>query len=57
MDFRDILKLVLENNFLEFNGNYYKEMIGVAQGSKCSPEAADIFMYSLDNKFFDRIPG
>ena len=56
-DFRDILKLVLENNFLEFNGNFYKERIGVAQGSKCSPEIADIFMHAFEKRFLDKIPG
>jgi hypothetical protein len=39
------LELILENNFLEFNGTFYKEGIGLAQGSKCSPMIADIYKY------------
>jgi hypothetical protein len=39
------LELILENNFLEFNGTFYKEEIGLAQGSKCSPMIAHIYKY------------
>jgi hypothetical protein len=56
LDFGEILELILENNFLEFNGTFYKEEIGLAQGSKCSPEIADIYLHSLEERFLSQIP-
>jgi hypothetical protein len=42
LDFGEIVVLILENNFQKFNGTFYKEEIGLTQGSKCSPEVADV---------------
>ncbi len=54
MDLGEILELILENNFLEFNETFYKEEIGIEQGSKCSPEIADIHIPSLIGENFCR---
>jgi retron-type reverse transcriptase len=55
LDFGEISVLTPEKNFLEFNGTLYKEDIGLAQGSKGSPEIADINLHSLERIFVDQI--
>jgi hypothetical protein len=56
LDFGEILELILGNNFLEINGTFYKQESGLAQGSKCSLEIADMYLPSLERIFVDQIP-
>ena len=42
-----LLKCILENNYFEFNGKYYKQIIGCAMGSTVSPEVSDIRMFQI----------
>lgn len=41
------LRCILENNFFEFNGKYYKQIIGAAMGARPSPEITDIRMKDI----------
>lgn len=40
----ELLKLSLENNDFEFNGNWYLQTFGTAMGKKFAPNYANIFM-------------
>lgn len=42
-----LVKCILENNYFEFNGKYYKQIIGCAMGSTVSPEVSDIRMFQI----------
>ena len=42
-----LIKTILENNYFEFNGKYYKQIIGCAMGCTVSPELSDIRMYQI----------
>ena len=42
-----LLDIILKNNVFEFNGDMYRQKVGVAMGSKMSPEAADITMHKI----------
>ena len=44
-----LINTILENNYFEFNGKYYKQIIGVSMGSSASPELSDIRMYQITN--------
>ena len=39
-----LLELVLKHNIFEFNGQFYKQLIGTAMGTKCAPNYSDLFM-------------
>lgn len=45
----DLLKIILENNYFEFNGKHYRQRIGAAMGAVPSPEICDIRMYEITN--------
>ena len=49
-----LLKCVLENNYFEFNGNYYKQIIGCSMGAIPSPEVSDIRMYQITNHIMSK---
>lgn len=42
-----LLKCVLDNNYFEFDGKYYKQIIGCSMGAVPSPELSDIRMYQI----------
>ena len=42
-----LLRCVLENNYFEFDGKYYKQIIGCSMGAIPSPEISDMRMYEI----------
>ncbi|KAK3086137.1 hypothetical protein FSP39_014058 [Pinctada imbricata] len=51
-----LLRLVLENNVFEFNSKVYKQIIGCAMGSRCSPSVCDIRMYEITTEIINKFP-
>ena len=50
--FHHILKLVFNNNVFSFNKLiFYKQITGIAMGSKCGPSIANIYLYCLEKNF------
>ena len=45
---RYLLREVLSHNHFEFNGEAYRQISGVAMGTKCAPTFANIFMASVE---------
>ena len=48
------LRCILENNFFEFNGRYYKQIIGAAMGARPSPEITDIRMKDITDNVISK---
>ena len=48
---RHLLRVVLGHNHFEFNGEVYRQISGVAMGTKCAPTFANIFMASIEEEF------
>ncbi len=47
---RRILELILKRNCFEFNGEYYLQIVGAAQGNILSPEISDLVMYVIEKE-------
>ena len=45
---RCLLELIMKRNIFEFNGRFYRQKIGVAMGSECSPEVCDITLFKYE---------
>jgi hypothetical protein len=43
-----LLLVVLNNNIVEFDGLYYKQLLGIAMGTACAPAFANLFMTEVD---------
>ena len=52
----EFTKLVLESNTFEFNGQYYKQLLGTAMGSHFAPGCANIFMDKLESSKLPTAP-
>jgi hypothetical protein len=46
----ELLKITLENNDFEFNGDYYLQTCGTAMGKKYAPSLANIYLLHFDEK-------
>jgi len=49
--FHEILKIIFENNVFSFNKRFYKQIRGIAMGSKCGPSIANIYISLLEKNF------
>jgi hypothetical protein len=45
---KTLLLVVLNNNIVEFDRLYYKQLLGIAMGTACAPAFANLFMTSVD---------
>ena len=50
-------ELVLTLNWFSFGDNYYKQINGVAMGTKMGPSYANLFLGFIENKFFSNRHG
>ena len=50
-----LTKTILKHNHVEFNGLTYRQIQGVAMGTKCAPTFANIFMGSIEEDFLELI--
>ena len=47
--FREILRLVLKNNYFTYETHFYYQCKGIAMGSIAGPSIANMFVYCLEN--------
>ena len=52
-DIRELLKLVLNNNYFTFNAKVYRQRHGVAMGNHLAPPFAILFMDQLEQKMLE----
>ena len=50
-EFISLARLVLENNYFEFDEKIFRQKLGTAIGTKFAPRFANIFMVYLEEKF------
>jgi hypothetical protein len=49
--FREILKIFFNFNIFKYKKTFYRQIKGIAMGSKCGPAIANIFVYIFEKKF------
>ena len=53
---KDLLKIVLTQNYFQFSHEMFHQIQGTAMGTKMAPAYANIFMAELENKLLDHYP-
>ena len=54
----DICKMnefLLDNIYVRFGGQLFWQMVGIPMGTNCVPLLADLFLYSYENEFLDKL--
>ena len=49
--FRELLRLVLYNNYFEFDKKFFLQIKGIAMGCKSAPAIANLYLSILEDKF------
>ena len=54
----DICKMIeffVDNIHDRFGGQLFQQMVGIPMGTNCAPLLADLFLYSYENEFLDKL--
>ena len=54
----DICKMtefLVDNIYVRFGGQLFRQMVGIPMGTNCTPLLADLLLYSYENEFLDRL--
>ena len=54
----DICKMtefLVDNIYVRFGGQLFRQMVGIPMGTNCAPLLADEFLYSYENEFLDKL--
>ena len=45
----------MDNIYVRFGGQLFLQMVGIPMGTNCVPLLADLFLYSYENEFLDKL--
>ena len=45
----------MDDTYFRFGGQLFRQMFGIPMGTNCAPLFADIFLYSYENEFLDKL--
>ena len=54
-DICKMIEFLMNNIYVSFGGQLFRQMVGIPMGTDCSPLLADLFLYSYENEFLDKL--
>ena len=45
----------MDNIYVRFAGQLFQQTVGISMGTNCVPLLADLFLYSYENEFLDKL--
>ena len=54
-DICKITEFSVDNIYVRFGGQLFRQMVGIPMGTNCAPLLADLFLYSYENEFLDKL--
>ena len=48
-------EFLVDNIYVRFSGQLFRQMVGIPMGTNCAPLLADLFLYSYENEFLDKL--
>ena len=54
-DICKMIQFLVDNIFVRFGGQLFLQMVGIPMGTNCAPSLADLFLYSYENDFLDKL--
>ena len=46
-------ELLVDNIYVRFGGQLFRQIVGIPMGTNCAPLLVDLFLYSYENEFLD----
>ena len=50
-----MIEFLMDNIYVRFGGQLFRQMVGIPVGTNCAPLLADLFLYSYENEFLDKL--
>ena len=50
-----MLEFLIDNIFVSFRGTLFQQVIGIPMGTNCAPLLADLFVYSYESEFLQKL--
>ena len=54
-DICKMIEFLVDNIYVRFGGQLFRQMVGILMGTNCAPLLADLFLYSYENEFLDKL--
>ena len=54
-DICKMIEFLVGNIYVRFGGQLFRQMVGIPMGTNCAPLLADLFLYSYENEFLDKL--
>ena len=53
-DICKMMEFLVNNMYVRFCGQLFRQAVGIPMGTNCAPLLADLFLYSYENEFLDK---
>jgi hypothetical protein len=50
-----MLEFLIDNIFVSFGGILFQQVVSIPMGTKCAPLLADLFLYSYESEFLQKL--
>ena len=50
-----MIEFLVDNIYVRFGGQLFRQIVGIPMGTNCAPLLADLFLYSYENEFLDKL--
>ena len=50
-----MIEFLVDNIYVRFGGQLFRQMIGIPMGTNCAPLLADLFLYSYESELLDKL--
>ena len=54
-DICKMIEFLVDNIYVRFGGQLFRQMVGIPMGTNCAPLLADLFLYSYESEFLDKL--
>ena len=54
-DICKMIEFLVDNIYVRFGGQLFRQMVGILMQTNCAPLLADLFLYSYENEFLDKL--
>ena len=54
-DICKMIEFLVDNIYVRFGGQLFRQMVGIPMGTNCAPLFADLRLYSYENEFLDKL--
>ena len=54
-DICKMIEFLVDNIYVRFGGQFFRQMVFIPMGTNCAPLLADLFLYFYENEFLDKL--